>query len=174
MLLQVVINFTTYLLIRRTLPGYYDHHPSYFHRKQNENKIKRTAYVWECEILITTLNKDTRERDANSSCQNDVTCFYFLQGKQVELLVFRSLLPQKTKSLQLALCAREKIWVRLVGKAEWGGLDKLRASEPASHASRASESCESSCEPCETDVNSQSIFLSSAFGGFWLFGTSFR
>ena len=109
MLLQVVINFTTYLLIRRTLPGYYDHHPSYFRRKQNENKIKRTAYVWECEILITTLNKDTRERDANSSCQNDVTCFYFLQGKQVELLVSRSLLPQKTKSLQLALCAREKI-----------------------------------------------------------------
>ena len=29
---------------------------------------------------------------------------------------------------------------------------------------RASESCESSCEPCETDVSSQSIFLSSAFG----------
>ena len=54
------------------------------------------------------------------------------------------------------------------------GLDKLRASEPASHASRASESCESSCEPCETDVSSQSIFLSSAFGGFRLFGTSFR
>ena len=35
------------------------------------------------------------------------------------------------------------------------GLDKLRASEPASHSSRASESCEScesSCEPCETEV----------------------
>ena len=47
------------------------------------------------------------------------------------------------------------------------GLDKLRASEPASHASRASESCEScesSCVPCETDVSSQSVFLSSAFG----------
>ena len=47
------------------------------------------------------------------------------------------------------------------------GLDKLRASEPASHASRASKSCEScksSCEPCETDVSSQSIFPSSAFG----------
>ena len=54
------------------------------------------------------------------------------------------------------------------------GLDKLRASEPASHASWASESCESSCEPFETDVSSQSIFLSLAFGGFWLFGTSFR
>ena len=39
------------------------------------------------------------------------------------------------------------------------GLDKLRASEPASHASWASESCESSCEPLETDVSSQSIFL---------------
>ena len=35
------------------------------------------------------------------------------------------------------------------------GLDKLRASEPASHVCRASESCEScesSCEPCETEV----------------------
>ena len=41
-------------------------------------------------------------------------------------------------------------------------------------ASESCESCESSCEPCETDVSSQSIFLSSAFGGFWLFGTSFR
>ena len=40
-------------------------------------------------------------------------------------------------------------------------------------ASESCESCESSCEPCETDVSSQSIFLSSAFGGFWLFGTSF-
>ena len=39
-------------------------------------------------------------------------------------------------------------------------------------ASESCESCESSCEPCQTD--SQSIFLSSAFGGFWQFGTSFR
>ena len=34
------------------------------------------------------------------------------------------------------------------------GLDKLRASEPASHASHL---CKSSCEPCETDLSSQSI-----------------
>ena len=51
-----------------------------------------------------------------------------------------------------------------------------QASESCESSQRVmrvmSESCESSCEPCETD--SQSIFLSSAFGGFWLFGTSFR
>ena len=51
------------------------------------------------------------------------------------------------------------------GISSLGGLDKLRASE----------SCESTCEPCEPcETDSQSIFLSSAFGGFWQFGTSFR
>ena len=55
---------------------------------------------------------------SNSSLQNDVTWCNFLQWKQVELPVSRSLLPQKTKkNLPLALRPREKIWARLVGKS---------------------------------------------------------
>ena len=47
--------------------------------------------------LATTHERDnTRNRDANSSRQNDFTWCDFLLGKQVELLLSRSLLPQKT------------------------------------------------------------------------------
>ena len=47
--------------------------------------------------LATTHERDnTRDRDANSSRQNDFTWCDFLQGKQVKLLLSRSLLPQKT------------------------------------------------------------------------------
>ena len=52
------------------------------------------------------------------------------------------------------------------------GLDKLRASESCEWSQRVMQVMR--VEPCKTDVSSQSIFLSSAFGGFWLFGTSFR
>ena len=48
-------------------------------------------------LLATTHARDnTCDRDANSSRQNDVTWCDFLQGKQVELPLSRSLLPQKT------------------------------------------------------------------------------
>ena len=47
--------------------------------------------------LATTHERDnTRNRDANSSRQNDFTWCDFLLGKQVELPLSRSLLPQKT------------------------------------------------------------------------------
>ena len=64
-----------------------------------------------------TARDDTRDRDANSSRQNCVTWCDFLQGKQVELPPSRSLLPQKTKNLPLALSTRENIWARLVAKS---------------------------------------------------------
>ena len=50
------------------------------------------------------------------------------------------------------------------------GVDKLRASEPASQRVMRVIII----EPWEIYVGCQSIFLSSAFGGFWLLGTSFR
>ena len=47
--------------------------------------------------LATTHERDnTRDRDANSSRQNDFTWCDFWQGKQVKLVLSRSLLPQKT------------------------------------------------------------------------------
>ena len=50
--------------------------------------------------LATTHERDnTRDRDANSSRQNDFTWCDFLQGKQVKLLLSRSLLPQKRQKL---------------------------------------------------------------------------
>ena len=64
-----------------------------------------------------TARDDTRDRDANSSRQNDVTWRDFLQGKQVELSLSRSLLPHKTKNLPLALSARENNWAGLVPKS---------------------------------------------------------
>ena len=64
-----------------------------------------------------TARDDTRDRDANSSRQNCVSWCDCLQGKQVALLLSRSLLPQKTKNLPLALSARENIWARLVAKS---------------------------------------------------------
>ena len=62
---------------------------------------------------------NTRDRDANNSCQNGITWCDFLQGKQVKLSPSHSLLQQKTKNLPLALCAHKKIWAQLVGKSIW-------------------------------------------------------
>ena len=42
------------------------------------------------------VREETRDRDANSSRQNDVTWCDFLQGKQIEFPLYRSLLPKKT------------------------------------------------------------------------------
>ena len=67
--------------------------------------------------LATTNARDiTRDRDANSSRQNDVTWFDFLQGKQVEVSL--SLAAKNIKNLPLALRARERLWARLVGKSK--------------------------------------------------------
>ena len=50
--------------------------------------------------LATTHERDnTRDRDANSSRQNDFTWCDFLQGKHVKLLLSRSLLPQKRQKV---------------------------------------------------------------------------
>ena len=50
--------------------------------------------------LATTHERDnTRDRDANSSRQNNFTWCDFLQGKHVKLLLSRSLLPQKRQKL---------------------------------------------------------------------------
>ena len=48
------------------------------------------------QLATTHARDNTRDREANSLRQNDVTWCDFLQGKQVELLLSRSLLPQKT------------------------------------------------------------------------------
>ena len=48
------------------------------------------------QLATTQARDNTRNRDANSSCQNDVTWWDFFAGKQVELSLSRSLLPQKT------------------------------------------------------------------------------
>ena len=47
------------------------------------------------DILWQLATTHERDRDANSSRQNDFTWCVFLLGKQVELLLSRSLLPQK-------------------------------------------------------------------------------
>ena len=47
----------------------------------------------------TNARDNTRDRDSNSSRQNDVTWCDFLQGKQVELSLPRSLLLQKTEKI---------------------------------------------------------------------------
>ena len=48
------------------------------------------------QLATRHAHDNTRDRDANTSRQNDVTWCYFLQGKQVELSLSCSLLPQKT------------------------------------------------------------------------------
>ena len=63
----------------------------------------------------------------------------------------------KMRTYLIGVDGRKRIKMKMMTKNIAGacvgrGLDKLRASEPASHASRASESCESSCEPCEREV----------------------
>ena len=77
------------------------------------NYVSVICFFWHS----LTARDDTRDRDANSSRQNCVTWCDFLQGKQVELPLSRSLLPQKTKNLPLALSARENNWTRLVPKS---------------------------------------------------------
>ena len=77
------------------------------------NYVSVICFFWHS----LTARDDTRDRDANSSRQNDVTWCDFLQGKQVELSLSRSLLPHKTKNLPLALSARENVWARLVAKS---------------------------------------------------------
>ena len=51
------------------------------------------------QLATTNARDNTRDRDANSSRQNDVTWCDFLQGKQVELSLPRSLLLQKTEKI---------------------------------------------------------------------------
>ena len=77
------------------------------------NYVSVICFFWHS----LTARDDTRDRDANSSRQNCVTWCDFWQGKQVELPLSRSLLPQKTKNLPLALSARENNWTRLVPKS---------------------------------------------------------
>ena len=67
----------------------------------------------------------------------------------------------KMRTYLIGVDGRKRIKMKMMTKNIAGacvgrGLDKLRASEPASHVSRASGSCESSCErePCETNVSS--------------------
>ena len=48
------------------------------------------------QLATAQARDNTRDRDANSSRQNDVTWCDFSQGKQVELSLSGSLLPQKT------------------------------------------------------------------------------
>ena len=67
------------------------------------------------QLSTTHVRDNTRDRDANSSSQNNVTWYDFLQWKQVELsLAFAA---ENIKNLPLALRAREKIWARLVRKS---------------------------------------------------------
>ena len=48
------------------------------------------------QLATIHAHDNTRDRDVNTLRQNDVTWCYFLQGKQVELLLSCSLSPQKT------------------------------------------------------------------------------
>ena len=56
----------------------------------------RTCFDILWPLATTHARDNTCDRDANSSRQNDVTWCDFLQGKQVELPLSRSLLTQKT------------------------------------------------------------------------------
>ena len=57
-----------------------------------------------CLFWHTLRERDnTRDRDANSSRQNEVTWCNFLQGKQVELSLSLSLLPQKKRAREKKL-----------------------------------------------------------------------
>ena len=50
--------------------------------------------LWQLATIYA--HDNTRDRDVNTLRQNDVTWCYFLQGKQVDLLLSCSLSPQKT------------------------------------------------------------------------------
>jgi len=69
--------------------------------------------------LPTTHARDhTRDKDANSSRQNDVTWCDFLQGKHISLSLSHSRLPQKTlKIYRSGFAFVKRIWARLVGKS---------------------------------------------------------
>ena len=70
------------------------------------------------QLATTHARDNTRDRDANSSRQNDVTWCDFLQGKQVELSLSRSLMQQKTLKIYRSRFALvKKNWARLVSKS---------------------------------------------------------
>ena len=73
---------------------------------------------------------DSRDRDANSSRQNDVTWCDFLQGKQIEFPLYRSLSEENIKNLPLLLRARGKYRARLVGKSNCEHFSRTRTTAP--------------------------------------------
>ena len=77
-------------------------------------------------ISISYMNKvhhHTRDRDANSSRQNDVTwCDFFAGETSRALALSLAFAAENIKNLPLALLARKKLSVRLVGKSKRGCL----------------------------------------------------